>query len=91
MIKQAAILALALAAGACASTEVGLTAGETALGAAVRQNIAAQTVNATPSTAAVTHDGARTTSAVTAYQRDEVEKPGPAGTTGGSASGGSGG
>lgn len=84
MIKTFALTSAALALGACASTgEIGLTDvfdGNAAFGQSVRQNIAAQVVNPTPSTEPVQASGARVAKAVDAYQNDKVEKPRAPGT-----------
>jgi hypothetical protein len=79
MIKAALILLPVLGLGACAS-EIGAFGGDgfaanQQLGQAVRQNIAAQTVNPTPSGSPVIADATRTVDAVTAYRKDAVEKP----------------
>lgn len=79
MIKTTSALIALLALGACAS-ELGLTEGGARLGDAVRQNIAAQTVNPQGSSADVVASGARTSKAVQAYNADTVEKPATPGT-----------
>jgi hypothetical protein len=83
MIK-AAILALPLLGlGACAS-QVGYFGDDRAnqqLGSAVRQNIAAQTVNPTPSNEPVVASGVRVAGAVVDYQADKTEKPASSGTS----------
>ena len=84
MIKAALTIIPILALGACAST-VGTYGGDLAkaneqLGFAVRQNIAAQTVNPGGSTQPVVAGGARAALAVGAYQADQVESPGTAST-----------
>jgi hypothetical protein len=85
MIKTTSAFLALLALGACAS-EIGyhtgsLSAANEQHGDAVRQNIAAQTVNPAGSSADVTASGARVSKAVQAYTADKVEKPGSAGTT----------
>jgi len=79
MIKAAVLLLPLLGLGACAS-QMGyhmgdLRAANEQLGQAVRQNIAAQTVNPQGSSEAVVASGARAASAVTAYTKDNVEHP----------------
>jgi hypothetical protein len=83
MIKAALIVLPLLGLGACAS-QVGYLGDETAneqLGSAVRQNIAAQTVNPTPSTQPIEASGVRVAGAVVDYQADKVEKPLSSGTS----------
>lgn len=84
MIRTIALAFTALALGACASTgEIGLNDvfdGNATFGQSVRQNIAAQVVNPTPSTEPVQASGARVAKAVDAYQNDKVEKPRAPGT-----------
>src|SRR5262245_36460357 len=84
MIRTASFIAIALCLGGCAS-QIGYYGGDLGkaneqLGAAVRQNIAVQTVNPQGSSEPVTASGARAAKAVTAYQADKVEKPKAAGT-----------
>lgn len=79
MIRTALILLPVFGLGACA-TEIGAFGGDSyaanqQLGQAVRQNIAAQSVNATPSSEPPLADAKRTADAVTAYRTDAVEKP----------------
>lgn len=79
MIKAALILLPVLGLGACAS-EIGAFSGDNfaanqQLGQAVRQNIAAQAINSSPSSEPVVADATRTIDAVTAYRKDAVEKP----------------
>jgi hypothetical protein len=78
MIKASFLLLPVLALGACASQigQFGDPAANEQFGKAVRQNIAAQTVNPSGSTEAVVANGARTAAAVKSYQTDTVEKPG---------------
>lgn len=81
MIRTTTAILAAFALGACA-TEVG-NYGEAneVFGDAVRQNIAAQTVNPQGSSADVAASGARAVKANQAYAADKVEKPATAGTT----------
>ena len=79
MIRTTSAVFAALALSACAS-EIGYQAGDRAgdpgaLGNAVLQNIAAQTVNPEGSSADVVASGARANRAVQAYANDKVEKP----------------
>lgn len=74
MIKTTSAMIALLALGACAS-EIGKSAFSERFGDAVRQNIAAQTVNPQGSSADVTASGARTAKAVDAYNKDAVAKP----------------
>ena len=67
---------------------------EAKFGAAVRQNIAAQTVNPGGATGALVASGARTAEAQKRYEEDDVEPPSNAstlrsGSAGGGGSGGS--
>jgi hypothetical protein len=83
MIKASLFTLSLLGLGACAS-QIGYDGDERAnqqLGSAVRQNIAAQTVNPTPSNQAVVASGVRVAGAVTAYQADKAEKPASSGTS----------
>lgn len=84
MIKTLALTFSAIALSACASTgELGLhddAEANAMFGQSVRQNIAAQIVNPTPSTEPVQASGARVAKAVDAYRNDKVEKPRPPGT-----------
>lgn len=87
---------LVLCLGGCAH-EVGLPdfyAAETEekFGAAVRQNIAAQTVNPDGATGALVASGARTAEAQKRYEEDDVEEPATTNTlsSGSSNGGGSG-
>lgn len=80
MIKASFLLLPILALGACAS-QIGYFGGDDVaaneqLGQAVRQNIAAQTVNPSGSSEAVVTDGSRVSAAVKRYQTDTVEQPG---------------
>jgi type IV pilus biogenesis protein CpaD/CtpE len=85
MIKILTPTFAALALSACSTTgEIGLddsqfAAGD-AFGQSVRQNIAAQIVNPTPSTEPAQASGERVAKAVEAYQSDKVEKPRAPGT-----------
>jgi hypothetical protein len=84
MIKAAIIVLPLLGLGACAS-QVGYNLdgrGNEQLGSAVRQNIAAQTVNPTPSSDPLVANGVRVAGAVSDYQADKVEKPGSSSMTG---------
>jgi hypothetical protein len=89
MIRTTSAILAALALGACA-TEIGDygDAGDV-FGSAVRQNIAAQTVNPQGSSADVTASAARAAKANKAYTNDTVEKPVVSGTTTMQAGGGS--
>jgi type IV pilus biogenesis protein CpaD/CtpE len=82
MIRTALLILPVLALGACAS-EIGNYGGDMHManenfGHAVRQNIAVQTVNPTPSTATVVVSGERAATAVDAYRKDTVKDPGSA-------------
>lgn len=85
MIKTITLTFAALALSACSTAgEIGLddtqfAAGD-AFGKSVRQNIAAQIVNPTPSTEPVQASGERVAKASEAYQSDKVEKPRAPGT-----------
>jgi hypothetical protein len=87
MIKTTTAILATLALGACAS-EIG-SRGDAShvFGDAVRQNIAAQTVNPQGSSADVAASAARAALANQAYTTDRVEKPAAASTlsTGGTA------
>jgi hypothetical protein len=92
MIKAALLLLPVLGLGACAS-EIGAFGGDSyaanqQLGQAVRQNIAAQSVNSSPSSSPVVADATRTVDAVTAYRKDAVEKPSATGASTSKISGG---
>jgi type IV pilus biogenesis protein CpaD/CtpE len=95
MIKTLALTFSAIALSACASSgEIGLNDDfdtNATFGQSVRQNIAAQIVNPTPSTEPVQASGARVAKAVDAYEKDKVEKPRPPGTLSIQSSGQSGG
>jgi hypothetical protein len=79
MIRTTTAILAALALGACA-TEIG-SHDDAIFGDAVRQNIAAQTVNPEGSSADVVTSGARVDKAVRAHASDTVEKPGASSTT----------
>jgi hypothetical protein len=80
-----AILAL-LVLGACSHDIGAYGDASDVFGNAVRQNIAAQTVNPQGSSADVTASAARVAKANKAYAADQVEKPAPVGTSAQSAS-----
>ena len=84
MIRTALLLIPVLGLGACAS-EIGhyggsLEKANEQLGYAVRQNIAAQTVNPSGATGDVVVSAERTAGAVDAYRKDQVDDAGAAGT-----------
>ncbi len=86
MIRTTTAILAALALGACA-TETGAYGDASGVfGDAVRQNIAAQTVNPQGSSADVAASAARAAKANQAYVADKVEKPAPVGTSQSSAS-----
>lgn len=76
---HAAMITIALGLGGCAH-ETGLPdfyaeGTEAKFGQAVRQNIAAQTVNPNAPEGTLTASGARTAKAIERYEDDKVEKP----------------
>ena len=81
MIRTTTAILTALALGACATETGAYGDAKDAFGDAVRQNIAAQTVNPQGSSADVTASAARAAMANKAYANDTVEKPAGTGTT----------